>query len=361
MVFLGDFHLIRPAHEIPQGEILEWLALAHTEAEARKNGTAPDAKFHTEIREKIVQLGAGKIKQRGSHIADPYQQNPHERTIYNFASNLKERAHFFETAINALFEEFYPSGCKPPSHLIHVTCTGYVSPSGAQHIVSLRGFGKTTSITHAYHMGCYAAIPAIRIAEGIAHRKSGTVDLVHTEICSLHMNPFLHEKEQLVVQTLFADGFIKYTLSSKPGIFKLLALEEEILPESGALMSWRLEDWGFRMTLAKELPVIVARALPAFVARLGATKKPLFAIHPGGPKILEQVQKNLQLSDEQIHHSREVLASCGNMSSATLPHIWERIAKDPNVKQGTEIISLAFGPGLTACGTLFEKTGDENA
>jgi predicted naringenin-chalcone synthase len=43
------------------------------------------------------------------------------------------------------------------------------------------------------------------------------------------------------------------------------------------------------------------------------------------------------------------------MSSATLPHIWQRVLDDRAAPRGTVIASLAFGPGLTMCGALLEK------
>ncbi|MFI5334878.1 MAG: 3-oxoacyl-[acyl-carrier-protein] synthase III C-terminal domain-containing protein [Chlamydiales bacterium] len=363
-VYLFDFHVIRPAHLISQEEILEWIALSHAQAEAAKNREPFDQKFHEEIRSRLLKLGVGKekIQSRGIQLPEIFEKEHQKRNIYNFlekpyGQTLTERATVFSNSIRPLFEKFYPEKCKAPSHLIHITCTGYVSPSGAQEIVSKRGMGKSTVVTHAYHMGCYAAIPGLRIASGFLSKSGTRVDLVHTEFCSLHMNPLLHETEQLVVQSLFADGFIKYTLSGQNGIFKILQLQEEILEATTEQMTWRTEEWGFRMFISKEVPFLISRVLPEFVERLKASPSALFAIHPGGPKIIEQVKKSLKLSDEQIHHSQMILRTCGNMSSATLPHIWEEIGKDRKVKVGTEIVSLAFGPGLTVCAAHLEKTG----
>jgi predicted naringenin-chalcone synthase len=67
------------------------------------------------------------------------------------------------------------------------------------------------------------------------------------------------------------------------------------------------------------------------------------------------VQKLFKLNDEQIASSRAVLFERGNMSSATLPHIWAKILADAGVSPGTHVVSLAFGPGLTVTGALFEK------
>jgi len=292
------------------------------------------------------------------------------------------RSSFFDEATSHAFQHFYRKSKKGPAHLIHVTCTGYVAPSAAQKIVSQKNWGEQTIVTHAYHMGCYAAIPAIRIGVGFLHtppspiKKSSneqSINIVHTELCSLHMNPLRHSTEQLVIQSLFADGFIKYSVvnekcakNSAFPYFKILALHEETVPNSLKSMTWRCEDWGLGMSIAKEVPVLIARSLPGFIERLflkakvsmqNNLNKCLFAVHPGGPKILHQVQELLQLPQVRLSHSHKVLRNFGNMSSATLPHIWEIILKNAKVKDKTWVVSLAFGPGLSISGTLFEKRG----
>jgi predicted naringenin-chalcone synthase len=366
-MYLGNFEIIRPKYSASQQHIVLWLARIHAQAEAKKQKTSQDPLFLKKIEEKLLSLGCGenKIQARGTELEDIFHDEDSQRSIYDLSENpqgkgFKERMRFYEQAVNSVFEKFYPEGCPAPPHLIHVSCTGYVSPSGAQHLVSQRNFGTQTVVSHAYHMGCYAAIPAIRMAQGYLSDFLETIDLVHTELCSLHMNPLFHETEQLVVQTLFADGFIKYSLLKKHGDFKILALHEEILPETSSCMSWRCEDWGMRMTLAAEIPLILRRALPLFVEKLQKKaglkngENLLFAIHPGGPKIIDQMKQSLCLSDEQVYHSQSILQEYGNMSSATLPHIWDRILKD-KPSTATHILSLAFGPGLTVCGAIFKK------
>ena len=81
----------------------------------------------------------------------------------------------------------------------------------------------------------------------------------------------------------------------------------------------------------------------------------VFAIHPGGPKIIDFIQRQLQLEDEQVEVSREILYRFGNMSSATLPYMWSELIERDSVPAGTLILSLAFGPGLTAAAAVFEK------
>jgi predicted naringenin-chalcone synthase len=118
-----------------------------------------------------------------------------------------------------------------------------------------------------------------------------------------------------------------------------------------------------QMTLSREIPDRIASALRGFVAELyrrggynlDAIKHTAFAVHPGGPKIIDRVRDVLELSDAQVATSRDVLREYGNMSSATLPHVWMRLIADPRVPAGTLVVSLAFGPGLTVCGSLLEK------
>jgi predicted naringenin-chalcone synthase len=350
---ISDFHVIRPEFELAQEDSVHWLAAIHTEA-------SKEPERHEAFLNVLKKIGIGdqKIQKRGVCLADCFHRDWDKMEIYHASQNpdgagFGRRGEVFDRIASDVFARLYSEGAEMPSHLIHVTCTGYVAPSPAQRLVSLRDAGDKTLVTHAYHMGCYASIPALRMV-------SGPTDIVHTEICSLHLNPNLHEIDQLVVQTLFADGFIKYTVRPEGTGFHVLSLDERIIPETSDSMHWVCQDWGLKMKLEKDVPVRIARALPSFVTKLLADAKAdsgaevYFAIHPGGPKIIQQIAKILELSPEQFEHSLWVLQNYGNMSSATLPHIWEKLWNDERVKAGSYVVSLAFGPGLTLAGGVFE-------
>ena len=373
MTLIHDFQILRPPHETEQEKTLHWLTDAHAESEKRKGNLDPT--FRDLIREKLWHVGCkpDRIAKRGHILSDYLHRDWEKMEIYCLnetakGRDLSFRSKHFEEYTDQIFEQYYPENGIPPEDLIHVSCTGYVSPSGAQKIISKRNWGSQTMATHAYHMGCYASIPALRMAAGFlayAKEKQKT-DIVHTEICSIHTDPSNHNLDQLVSQSLFADGFIKYSVSqetSKPHL-KVISLLEEVIPNSMKAMTWNVSHWGFQMSLAKEVPVLIARALPAFFKRLikkggvdGESFAPhtFFAVHPGGPKILTYVQEWLKLSDKQMSHSFEILKNFGNMSSATLPHIWESMLADPAIPHGAPIVSLAFGPGLNIAGALMEK------
>lgn len=379
---LGRFTITPPRYEWSQADALGWLTEAHAQAQDGLAPMTPAARgeFTRRLGRLLERCGCppDKIARRGSCLADVGRQAWADNTIYDLAASphgqgTAARSRVFADVVAAYFEASYADEELAPRDLVHVTCTGYVAPSGAQRMVAQRGWGALTRVVHAYHMGCYAALPAIRIAAGFAATTApedvpagaaARVDLVHTELCSLHLDPSDHEPEQLVVQSLFADGFIRYSLEldgEGPGL-RLLGLGERILPASADAMTWVVADHGTRMTLSRHVPAKIGAAVAPFVAELCARagRAPdeqgvIFAVHPGGPRIIDAVQDLLRLDGAQVRASRDVLHDHGNMSSATLPHVWKRLADDPSVPSGTLIVSLAFGPGLTICGGLFEK------
>jgi len=370
-MYLRDFKVIRPNFEESQEHLLEWVVGAHLRSNVHGQNEQGEG-FETQLRDNLMRIGLGqnKIQKRGFQIKDCKHQNWEEMEIYNIATMpegylLDKRMEFFNLACSEIFERMYgPSDTLPP-HLVHVTCTGYVAPSPAQKLVSSRESGKNTTVTHAYHMGCYGSIPAVRIAMGHFALEHEQTDIVHTELCSLHMNPAQHSMDQLVVQSLFADGFIRYSLGEKSDgpAFKILAVSEQIISDSITKMTWDCNEWGFQMSLSKDIPVHIRRNIDAYLDQLaqksGIDREELssahYAIHPGGPKIVENISEKLGLEPDQTRHTVAVLRNYGNMSSATLPHIWERILKDDTIKSGERIVSMAFGPGLTICGAVFEK------
>lgn len=356
LVALTNFKLALPKIELSQAQSLERLVQLHTvhAVADRKNIVAPLVKRYG--------VKPPKISTRRFESIDIGENN----------ATIEDRARFFLARAKEIFSEFYPLNATPPSHIVHVTCTGYVSPSAAQEYVA--SLNEKCAVTHAYHMGCYAALPAIRIAEGLvtAEKARGetnyVADIVHNEMCALHMNTSNSSPEQLVVQSLFADGHMKYSVvnsaEAKRG-FEVIAIREAIVPDSVDDMTWIPSDGGMRMTLSRDVPTKIASVLRPFLTSLceqaGASlaellKTATFAVHPGGPKIIEAVQEILELRDDQVQASHHVLKTRGNMSSATLPHVWDTILNE-EAKDRHPVVSLAFGPGLTIFGSVFKVIG----
>jgi predicted naringenin-chalcone synthase len=381
MLMLTNFSMQRPRHEISQRSALHWLAEIHaaSEAKSRSLSDGERATFAARFRKLVERCACGpdKIGARGHVTADLGSNQGLDLYDVEHSPRGKgssARSQVFSRVVNAYFEQEFATESSAPSELIHVTCTGYVAPSGAQRIVASKGWGALTQVTHAYHMGCYAAFPAIRIAAGhfglpaalSTSRAERRVDIVHTELCTLHLDPSDHTAEQCVVQSLFGDGFMRYSvreLAAGPGL-EILALSAQTLPNSADSMGWTVGDFGMHMTLTRDVPERIAGALRPFVTDLfeksglnlsTELRHSVVAVHPGGPKIIDCVREVLELDPAQVQASRDVLFDYGNMSSATLPHVWQRIVCDERVRPGTPVLSLAFGPGLSVCGGVFRK------
>ncbi len=364
-VYLGNIQTHHPSFCLRQSASLDWLIQAHSFAKSLKEQSL--------VQKKILRFSCleDKIATRYSEIEDFTHHNWDKMQFIEVKDSiveksLTERMCFYTEATDKVFKIFYPDkNITPPNHLIHVSCTGYVSPSAGQKLVSSYDWGENTTVTHCYHMGCYAAFPAIRIGNGFlnAEEMISCVDIVHTELCSLHFNLTSTSIDQHVVQSLFADGHAKYTLSSSQSDFQgqhfeLLALKEETIPDTESAMTWNVSPIAFLMTISKSVPGIIVKNLKNYLENLKSKtsekidfNKCIFAIHPGGPKIISTLQETLSLKDEQIKYSFQILKEHGNMSSATLPHIWQRILDTKHSKY-THVISLAFGPGLTISGSI---------
>jgi len=377
-VVLHDFQNQRPTHRASQGEILEWIAAAHARSEIARSRpeTAEEREaIGRRLRKLVLRFGCStdRIGFRNAYLDDFTHRDWDRMRIFRLdqwpsGSPCGERSRFFGEIAGQVFERFYAEETAPPEVIVHVTCTGYVSPSGAQRLVAARDWGRATEVVHAYHMGCYASLPAIRLAAGLLAAGKREVDLVHTELCTLHLDPAQHQPEQLVVQTLFADGVIRYRASRtvRDRGMELVAAREEIVPGTGDAMSWMVSDAGMLMTLSRKVPDHIRGCLGGFLERLGEAagldpdgmrRRAVFAIHPGGPRIIDEIAEHLGLGPWQVQASNAILLNHGNMSSATLPHVWQAILLDDAVAPGTPVVSLAFGPGLTVSGAVLRKLG----
>jgi predicted naringenin-chalcone synthase len=374
--YITELTPLLPPFIQPQGATLDWIARMHTEAETLSKGLDSITKeaFFVKLSRLINKIGLGdeKIKNRRLFFEDFFKENLEPKKIYDLShgaqgANLSLRTQLYaEVSHNCLEEIYKDNQVEAPDHLIHTTCTGYASPSPAQKLISSKNWGDQTTITHAYHMGCYASIPSIRMGSAFLKNGAKSCDVIHTEFCSLHMDLLNHSMGQLVIESLFADGAISYKLKThlnrgQKG-FKLIKTHEKLIPNSLHGMSWETAPFGFAMTLSKDVPSLISGSIEDFIKTLlkDTARSPeipiIYAIHPGGPKIIDQVATLLELEYSQYCYSSMVLKEHGNMSSATLPHVWEKILNDDAVPNGSIIVSLAFGPGLTIAGAVFEKS-----
>jgi alkylresorcinol/alkylpyrone synthase len=256
-----------------------------------------------------------------------------------------------EAARRAL-ERAGPGAGAEVGDLLAVTCTGYSGPGLDVHLVDDLGLGDRVQRLAVGHMGCYAALPALRTAAALTAASGRRALVACVELCTLHVQP-ARSREDAVFQALFGDGAAAALVGPGGGGPAIVGSATVTLPNSEQRMAWMVEDDGFHMWLSPRVPALVERGIGRLMEELllphglAAADIAHWALHPGGPEIIDRVQRRLGLSDAQVARSREVLADGGNRSSATVLFILEQLLGNAEVEPGQWIVALAFGTGLT--------------
>lgn len=246
------------------------------------------------------------------------------------------------------------------THIVNVSCTGFVSPGIDHTLIGELGLRPTVGRVQVGFMGCHGALNGLRVAEAFATAEPDScVMLSAVELCSLHYQ-YGHHREQTVSNALFADGAAVVI-----GTGKLLGRSEDwrvavcgscLLPDSLDAMTWRIGDHGFQMTLSSRVPTLIRDHLRPWLASwLGSVGHatddiPTWAIHPGGPRVVREVTKALDVPLAAAAVSNAILRGFGNMSSPTVLFVLQRLQQ---LKAPRPCVALAFGPGLVVEAVLF--------
>jgi predicted naringenin-chalcone synthase len=245
------------------------------------------------------------------------------------------------------------------------SCTGYATPG--LDILLARDMGMSPNVQRLFvgHMGCYAALPGLgAIADFVVARERPAL-LLCAELTSLHMQPpgARTDIQQIVSHALFSDAAAAVVLTpgeNIPGGYAVREVAAVTDTTTADHMTWDVTDLGFRMGLSPQVPAVLAVHVRGLVDDLlawhGLTIGDVdgWAVHPGGPKILDVVQEQLGLDDEALAASRAVLSAYGNCSSPTVLLVLDALRR--RAAPPRRVVLLAFGPGLTLYGTLLEDS-----
>ncbi len=260
-------------------------------------------------------------------------------------------------AINHCLSKVEVFDKKAITHLIVVSCTGMYAPGLDIELVKALELPTHIQRLCINFMGCYAAFNGLKQADIICHSDpNAKVLVVCTELCSIHFQKE-NTDDNLLANALFADGSAALLVESSPrkGLnLKPVSFYCDLAPEGDQDMAWTVGDLGFEMRLSAYVPDVIQRGIKTLTHSLlekisyDLSDVSYFAIHPGGKKILEVIEKELNLTREQNKPAYEVLRNYGNMSSPTVLFVLQEACKNLNgVDDKKKILSFAFGPGLT--------------
>jgi alpha-pyrone synthase len=241
------------------------------------------------------------------------------------------------------------------THVIVTCCTGLYAPGLDYEMVEYLHLNPSVERTFIGFMGCYAAINALKAARHIIRSEpEANILLLSLELCSLHMQE-LDNIEQLLAFLVFADGCAAYLVSAKPSGFALDSFLAVNLAGTSALITWRIGAQGFDMHLSGQIPGQLRSGLEAAGKQITNGAEPshieFWAVHPGGRTILDAAEQGLALPPEALCDSRVILRQFGNMSSASVMFVLERLMQ--RARPGQRGCAMSFGPGVTAETMLF--------
>ncbi|WP_262031551.1 type III polyketide synthase [Microvirga sp. Mcv34] len=241
------------------------------------------------------------------------------------------------------------------THMVVASCTGFTAPGLDQQIMERLGLDPSIERTLVGFMGCAAAVNALKVAHHIVRSEpKAKVLVVNLELCTLHLQE-TSDIEVVLSALLFGDGCAASLVSAEPTGIALKDFRVATIPDTQDLITWRIGDAGFEMSLSGEVPQQITRALRHEAIRnddggilRGQHKDDfdLWAVHAGGRTILDAVEQGLDLEPDALNWSRGVLRDFGNMSSATLMFVLGRMMQ--NAPRNSSGFGMAFGPGLVA-------------
>lgn len=232
-------------------------------------------------------------------------------------------------------------------HVLVTCCTGFYAPGLDFDIIDYLGLPGSTERTFVGFMGCYAAINALKLARHIVRSDPEAMALVvNLELCSLHFHE-TQDLNEVISFLLFSDGCSAALVGGEARGLELESFAATRIEKTSDLITWRVGDFGFDMFLSGQVPGQIAKAMREKKAAIaGDGPVDLWAIHPGGRAILDAVETGMELAPEELLVSRRVLSCFGNMSSATVMFVIEKLLGE--AKSGQRGCAISFGPGMTA-------------
>ena len=252
--------------------------------------------------------------------------------------------------------------------LVCVTSTGFIAPGVDIAVVKALGLPATVSRLVVNFMGCAAAMNGIRTGmDYVRANPDRKAMVICLELCSVNA-VFDDDVNDVIIHSLFGDGCGALVIGAR-NVRAPLTAGKVVLRNGFSYLLDGAEDGivlgvnadGITCDLAENLPAYiydgVGPAIDDVLRRSGLTGADidLWAIHPGGPKIIGESVRSLGLAPERAAVSWEVLARYGNMLSVSLIFVLERMIADV-VAGGMPAtgIAFSFAPGVTLEGVLFD-------
>ena len=241
--------------------------------------------------------------------------------------------------------------------IITVSCTGFMIPSLDAHLINRMGFRSNVRRMPFTELGCAAGAMAMgRASDYLEAYPGSNVLVLSVELPSLTFQRKDISQANLISSILFGDGAAAVIISGKPHgrSPRILTSETYTFPDSLDAMGFDLRDSGFHILLSKDVPEMIGAKIEAlvdgFLTRHCMSRSSIrgWILHPGGSRLLSNVQQALGLNNCDTKPSWDILGNVGNLSSATILFILQEWLEKRPLKKDEIAMAAAFGPGFSA-------------
>ncbi|WP_026709193.1 type III polyketide synthase [Flavobacterium frigidarium] len=246
--------------------------------------------------------------------------------------------------------------------IITVSCTGIMIPSLDAYLINKLKLRQDIVRLPVTEMGCAAGVSGIIYAKNFLKANPGkraAVIAVESPTATFQLDDF--SMANIVSAAIFGDGAACVLLSSCEEDEGPKILDEAMYHfyDNEHMMGFKLTNSGLQMVLDIAVPDTIASHFPAIIHpfleknNLKIEELEHLIFHPGGKKIVQTVEALFSDLGKNIDDTKAVLQLYGNMSSATVLYVLERIM-DSKPKAGEKGLMLSFGPGFSAQRVLLE-------
>jgi alkylresorcinol/alkylpyrone synthase len=235
--------------------------------------------------------------------------------------------------------------------IVTVSSTGIATPSLEARVGAELGFKPAALRVPVFGRGCGGGVAGLALGARLARAEPGEVVLVvAVETCTLAFRGDRGAKADVISSALFGDGAAACVLRAvgEPNDVQIGASAEHTWPHTLDIMGWTIDPAGFGVVLSRSLPRFIEQRLAAPARRFVKAARlvaPQLICHPGGAKVLDAVERALELQKGTLRDEREVLRAHGNMSAPSVLFVLERALK--RGLRGPAMLA-ALGPGFTA-------------